>query len=56
MGKPREMTYLRTMRFGLPKNPDEARHWYSKLLGCAIKDVSQAGRDRAAAWLRDHPA
>ena len=42
--------------FGLPKNLDEARHWYSKVPGCAIKDVSQAGCDRAATWLREHPA
>ena len=40
----------------LPQNLDEARYWFSKVPSCAIKDLSQAGRDRAATWLREHPA
>ena len=40
----------------MPKNLKEARRWYSKVASCAIKDIAQAARDEAAAWVRDHPA
>ena len=41
--------------YALPNNLDEARYWFSKVPGCAVRDITQAGVDRAAAWLRDHP-
>ena len=40
---------------GLDKNPQEATWWYREMQKCEIRDSVEEYRERAAAWLRDHP-
>ena len=43
-------------RFGLDKNPQEATRWYREMQKCGDSHTTtDAYRERAAAWLRDHP-
>ena len=42
-------------RFGLDKDPQEATRWYREMQKCDSLKTTDAYRERAAAWLRDHP-
>ena len=42
-------------RHGLDQNPQEATRWYREMQKCNYRYSSEAFRERAAAWLRDHP-
>ena len=42
-------------RFGLDKDPQEATRWYREMQQCDLRNSSEAYREKAAAWLRDHP-
>ena len=43
-------------RYGLDKNPQEATRWYREMQKCGDSHTTtDAYRERAAAWLRDHP-
>ena len=42
-------------RFGFDKNPQEATRWYREMQNCGIRDANKSYREKAAAWLRDHP-
>ena len=42
-------------RFGLEKNPQEAKRWYREMQKCDSFRTTDADRERAVAWLRDHP-
>ena len=42
-------------RHGLEKNPQEATRWYREMQTCDRFQTTQAYRERAAAWLREHP-
>ena len=39
----------------LDKNPQEATRWFREMQRCKSRDASEKLRERAAAWLRDHP-
>ena len=39
---------------GLDIDEAEARKWYEKMPGCAVKDCMTEGRDAAECWLRQH--
>ena len=41
---------------GFPKDETMARRYYSKVASAAIKDCSDDAKERAATWLRAHPA
>ena len=41
---------------GFPKDEKMARRYYSKVASAAIKDCSDDAKERAATWLREHPA
>ena len=38
--------------YGLPKDVERAREWYTKIDGCAIDDLNDYGKESAAAWLQ----
>ena len=40
---------------GFDKNPDEATRWYREMQKCACRDSVDVYRERATAWLREHP-
>ena len=42
--------------WGLPKDEKMARRYYSMVASAAIADCSDAGKEEAATWLREHPA
>ena len=42
-------------RHGFDKNPQEATRWYREMQNCACRDSTEAIRERAASWLREHP-
>ena len=43
-------------RYGLDQNPQEATRWYREMQKCGDSHTTtDAYRERAAAWLRDHP-
>ena len=42
-------------RYGFDKNPQEATRWYREMQKCDCRDSVEKGRERAAAWLREHP-
>ena len=42
-------------RHGLDKDPQEATRWYREMANCANRDASAGTRERAAAWLSEHP-
>merc|ERR1712129_295324 len=42
-------------RHGFDKNPQEATRWYREMQKCASRDSSEETREKAAAWLREHP-
>ena len=42
--------------WGLDKNPQEATRWYREMTNCATRDAGARLRERAAAWLREHPS
>ena len=42
-------------RYGLDKNPQEATRWYREMQKCDTRNSVKEDRERAAAWLRDHP-
>ncbi len=42
-------------RHGFDQDPQEATRWYREMEKCGIRNGSEAGRERAAAWLREHP-
>ena len=42
-------------RHGLEKNPQEATRWYRDMQKCDIRNSNAEDRERAAAWLREHP-
>ena len=41
--------------WGLDKNPQEATRWYREMQKCDRLDAVEENRERAAAWLREHP-
>ena len=41
-------------RYGLDKNPQEATRWYREMQKCPCGN-SEEYREKAAAWLREHP-
>ncbi len=43
-------------RLGLTKDEAEAREWFEKVPGCAVKDCTEFGRARTVRWLAEHPA
>ena len=40
---------------GFDKDPQEATRWYREMQTCGTRNAFEAGRERAAAWLREHP-
>ena len=42
-------------RFGLDKDPQEATRWYREMQKCDLRDSTEVNREKAAAWLREHP-
>ena len=42
-------------RHGFDKDEQEATRWYREMQKCGIRDASELMRERAAAWLREHP-
>ena len=40
---------------GLDKDPQEATRWYREMQKCGTRNASEAMREQAAAWLREHP-
>ena len=42
-------------RHGFDKNPQEATRLYREMEKCNDLDSSEETRERAAAWLREHP-
>ena len=42
-------------RFGFDKNPQEATRCYREMRKCGMLDSVEPSRERAAAWLREHP-
>ena len=42
-------------RHGFDKNPQEATRWYREMKQCGILNSVETTRERAAAWLREHP-
>ena len=42
-------------RHGFDKNPQEATRWYREMQNCACRNTFEQHRERAAAWLREHP-
>jgi hypothetical protein len=40
---------------GFDKNPQEATRWYHEMQKCGCRDSVDVYRERAAAWLREHP-
>ena len=40
---------------GLDQNPQEATRWYREMQKCNHRYSTEVCRERAAAWLRDHP-
>jgi TPR repeat protein len=43
-------------RWGFPKDEKMARRYYSMVASAAIDDCSDGGKEKAATWLREHPA
>jgi len=41
---------------GFPKDEKMARRYYSMVASAAIDDCSDAAKEEAATWLREHPA
>ena len=41
--------------FGFDKNHQEATRWYREMQNCAWRDSGEKTREKAAAWLREHP-
>jgi TPR repeat protein len=41
---------------GFPKDEKMARRYYSMVASAAIEDCSDAAKEKAATWLREHPA
>ena len=41
--------------YGFDKDPQEATRWYREMQKCGTRDAAEAMRERAAAWLREHP-
>ena len=42
--------------WGFPKDEKMARRYFSMVASAAIKDCSDASKEKAATWLREHPA
>ena len=42
-------------RYGLDQNPQEATRWYREMQKCNYRYSPEGYRERAAAWLREHP-
>ena len=42
-------------RWGFDKNPQEATRLYREMEKCECRDSTETGRERAAAWLLEHP-
>ena len=40
---------------GFDKDPQEATRWYREMQTCGTRNAFEAGREKAAAWLREHP-
>ena len=40
---------------GFEQNPKEASRWYREMQKCDSCHTSEAYREKAAAWLREHP-
>ncbi|EOD14541.1 hypothetical protein EMIHUDRAFT_196929 [Emiliania huxleyi CCMP1516] len=43
-------------KWGLKKDDKQTARWFRKMQGCSTTDTSQACRDDAAKWLREHPS
>ena len=43
-------------RWGFPEDETMARRYYSMVASAAIEDCSGVPKERAATWLREHPA
>ena len=41
---------------GFPKDEKMARRYYSMVASASINDCSVAAKEKAATWLREHPA
>ena len=41
--------------YGFDKDPQEATRWFREMQKCDIRDSSEGNRERAVAWLREHP-
>ena len=41
-------------RYGVPKDEVEAKRWYEKMPGCAVKCANDARRQLAREWLQQH--
>ena len=41
--------------WGLDKDPQEATRWYREMQECGVRNSTEAMREQAAAWLREHP-
>ena len=42
-------------RHGFDKDPQEATRWYREMQTCDCRDSSEMTREKAAAWLHEHP-
>jgi TPR repeat protein len=42
--------------WGFPKDEKMARRYYSMVASAAIEDCTAAATEKAATWLREHPA
>ena len=40
---------------GFDQDPQEATHWYREMQTCGKRNASEDLREKAAAWLREHP-
>ena len=41
--------------YGFDEDPQEATRWYREMQKCGTRDSVKENRERAAAWLREHP-
>ena len=42
--------------WGFPKDETMARRYFSMVASASIEDCTDAGKEKAATWLREHPA
>jgi TPR repeat protein len=43
-------------RWGFPKDEKMARRYYSMVASASLDDLADDAKEKAATWLREHPA